>query len=97
MKKISLLFLLIVFMGATFSCTKTRLIVGEGSKSGIVNSQKNWYILWGAVPIIEANQEELIGDAKNYEYVTETDLLDSIINAAGIMLSVGTRTVKVIK
>ena len=66
-------FIVLVFVVALFatSCISQHIhIVGNGPQTGIKVERKQWYALWGLVPVGFVDTKELAGDAKDYEIYT---------------------------
>ncbi|MDE0638790.1 MAG: hypothetical protein OXI43_23360 [Candidatus Poribacteria bacterium] len=54
---------------------------------------RQWYILWGLVPIDKVDTQTMTGGAKNYEITTAVTPVDFIISAFFLPASVQSRTV----
>jgi len=70
-------------------------VIGEGSKSGAVEQERQWYVLWGLVPINKIDTKVMAKGAKDYEIKTEMNALDVIINIFTSAVTVYSRTVEV--
>jgi hypothetical protein len=70
-------------------------VIGEGSKSGAVEQERQWYVLWGLVPINKIDTKVMAKGGKDYEIKTEMNALDVIINIFTSAITVYTRTVEV--
>lgn len=85
-------------MASTFlfsGCFTQRHVVGEGSQSGEVEEVRQWFVLWGLVPINEVDSWELADGARNYEVKTEHSALDVIIGIFTGWVTIYPRTVTV--
>lgn len=71
--------------------------VGAGAQGAQKVEARQWYVLWGLVPINQVNTDQLAGDAKNYTIKTEQSALDVIINIFTVYVSVVSRTVTITK
>ena len=71
--------------------------VGAGPQTGQVDSARQWYILWGLVPLNSVDTNSMAGGAANYEIKTSTEALDIIIGIPASYITVGSRTVTVTK
>ena len=74
--------------------------VGNGAQSNDMNDMietRQWYVLFGLVPINEVDTNVMAGAATDYEITTELTALDFIINVFTGMVSVSSRTVTVRK
>ena len=58
---------------------------------------RQWYVLFGLVPINEVNTNAMAGAATDYEIMTQHTGLDVIINIFTGVISVNSRTVIVRK
>ena len=69
--------------------------VGDGARGNDMMQARQWYVLFGLVPLNEVSTNTMAGGATDYEIKTEYTVLDFIINAfAGVVSS---RTVTVTK
>lgn len=93
--KIVVLMLIVVLLVTLVGCSAHTHIVGDGAQRGQVQEARQWYILWGLVPINDVNTNMMAGDAENYTIHTETTVLDIIINIFTQWVTVTSRTVTV--
>lgn len=94
-KTISLL--LVIALLALAGCSAHIHKVGDGPQNNEMQQQRQWYILWGLVPLNEVNTNAMAGDATDYEIRTETAPLDVIMNIFTMYVTVNSRTVTVTK
>ena len=88
--------LLMVFGVLTFSsCYTMEHTVGEGAQSNKVETAKQWYVLWGLVPLNEVDSKAMADGDTNYTVVTEMSFIDGLISSVLGGLTIGTRTVEV--
>lgn len=78
-------------------CSAHTHIVGSGAQEQVTVEERQWYVLWGLVPINEDKSEEMAGDAEDYVVDTELTFLDFVINIFTSIISVTSRTVTVTK
>ena len=95
-KKIFVVALLICFL-LTNGCYTMNHVVGEGAKSGTVVTERQWYILWGLVPLNDIKSKDMAGGATNYTIKTQQSPLDVIINIFTSVVTVYSRTIEVTK
>ena len=76
-------------------CMKHNHVIGEGAKTGAVEQERQWYVLWGLVPITKVDTKAMAKGAKDYEIKTEQAPLDIIINIVTGFVTVYSRTVEV--
>jgi hypothetical protein len=72
-------------------------IVGTGAATGYTESAKQWYLLWGLVPLNKVDTKAMSGGAENYKIVTQSTIVDAILGSIGSFASLSVRTVQVIK
>ncbi len=87
--------LILLFSVLLTGCMTHMHVVGEGAKQGIVETERQWYALWGLVPINRVDTKEMAKGAKDYTIKTEQSGLDIIINIATSFATVYSRTVEV--
>ena len=76
-------------------CFTQRHVVGDGPQTGVVEEARQWYDLWGLVPINDVDSAELANGAYDYEIKTEHNALDVIIGIFTSVISVFPRTVTI--
>lgn len=96
-KKIISLLALTVIVCLLAGCTAHIHKVGQGAQGAEKTEARQWYVLWGLVPINEVNTSELAEGATDYTIKTEHSALDVIINIFTTYVSVVSRTVTVTK
>ena len=96
MKKIVSLIMLVTII-ALVGCSANIHQVGKGAQGGDVIEARQWYILFGLVPLNEVNTNQMAGDAADYEIKTEQSGLDILMNIFTSNISIYSRTVTVTK
>jgi hypothetical protein len=71
--------------------------VGNGAQGNDMMEARQWYVLFGLVPINEVNTNAMAGAATDYEIRTGHTVFDFIINIFTSVVSVNSRTVTVRK
>ena len=71
--------------------------IGQGAQGSQKIEARQWYVLWGLVPINEVDSQKMADGATDYTIKTETSALDVIINIFTTYVSVVSRTVTVTK
>jgi hypothetical protein len=96
MKKIVSLLLLasILFM---VGCSTHIHVVGDGGKAGTKDEARQWYILFGLVPLNDVKSKTMAGDASNYTIKTQATFLDGVITLFTSIVTISCRTVEVSK
>ena len=89
--------LVLVFILLTVGCSAHIHKVGAGEQQGIPVQERQWYVLWGLVPINNVDSHAMAGGATDYTIRTEQSALDVIINIFTGVVTVYSRTVTVMK
>jgi predicted small secreted protein len=97
MKKIISVFLIVVFCFFLVGCYTMVHQVGKGAQGDMKVSKTQWYILWGLVPLNDANSQAMAGGATDYTIMTQMSPLDFVMNIFTGMVTVYSRTVTVTK
>jgi len=92
-KVVIILLLALFFVGCTTHLHK----VGSGPQAYNSEELRQWYILWGLVPLNDVDTKDMAGDAINYEIKTEVTPLDFLIGIPASVVTVTSRTVTVVK
>ena len=71
--------------------------VGTGPQTGQVESARQWYILYGLIPINSVDTGALAGGSANYEIKTSREAVDILIGIPAGYITVSSRTVTVTK
>ncbi len=95
-KKLSAM-LLIVGMLFIIGCASHMHTVGNGAQGADIIESRQWYVLWGLVPINEVDTQAMAGAATDYNIITEVNVLDAVINAFVGSATIYCRTVTVLK
>ena len=94
-KMIILLSIISIF---AVSCSyQHRHSVGNGPQTGVTLTRKQWYALWGLVPVNDVDVEKLAGGSENYEIYTRSNAGDFFINLFTGIIGFTSRTVTVRK
>ena len=94
MKKVAAVFMLAVMMFMV-GCAAHTHVVGNGAQGNEVTQQRQWYVLFGLIPINNVDTEQMAAGTVDYTIKTEQSALDVIINIFTGMVSVYSRTVTV--
>ena len=95
-KKLSAVFL-IVAMLCVIGCATHVHQVGNGAQGTDMIESRQWYVLWGLVPLNDVDTHAMAGEATDYDIMTEVNLIDAIINTVLAEVSIYCRTVTVMK
>ncbi len=96
MKKVTIIIMLITLL-ALVGCATHIHTIGKGAQSGQTIETRQWYALWGLVPLNEVDTSTIAGDATDYEIKTEQNALDIILNIFTSAITIYSRTVTVTK
>ena len=89
--------LLIVAMLFVIGCATHKHKIGNGAQGTDMIESRQWYVLWGLVPINEVDTAAMAGETTDYEITTEVNFIDAIINVVLSEISINCRTVTVRK
>ena len=95
-RKFSVVFL-IVAMLFMIGCAAHVHKVGQGAQGNDITNARQWYVLWGLVPINTVDTNVMAAGAADYEITTALTPLDVIISAVLGQVTVYCRTVTVQK
>lgn len=93
----SFLVLLTALLLTTSGCYSLHHTVGTGAQGSQEVSKRQWYVLWGLVPLGEIDSQDLAGTAQNYSVHTQQTFIDVIINIFTGFVTIFSRTVTVTK
>jgi hypothetical protein len=80
------------------SCMTLTHVVGTGaSSSGVSSEKKQWYALWGLVPINSVDSKAMASGASNYTIKSQVKFVDYVISAFTSIVTVNVQTVSVQK
>jgi len=96
MKKVGAVFMLAVMIFMV-GCAAHTHVVGNGAQGNEVTQQRQWYILWGLVPLNTVETYVIAAGANDYTIKTERSFLDIVMNIFTGIITVQSRTVTVIQ
>ena len=96
-KRIILLLAITLTICLLAGCTAQVFKIGQGGQGSQTTEARQWYVLWGLVPINEVDSQKMADGATDYTIKTEASALDIIINIFTTYVSVVSRTVTVTK
>jgi hypothetical protein len=94
MKKIVILFCVVALLTLTACSTHVHKI-GTGAATGNSSEARQWYALWGLVPINTVNTVQMAGTYSDYEIKTEQSVIDILLNFVTGFATIYSRTVTV--
>lgn len=89
--------LMVGVMLLIMGCSAHTHMVGNGAQGMEQTQERQWYVLFGLVPINKVNTSTMAAGATDYTIKTEQSALDVIINIFTSFVSVYSRTVTVTK
>ena len=95
-RKLSAAFL-IVAMLLVIGCAAHVHKVGNGAQGSDITEARQWYALWGLVPINDVDTNTMTAGATDYEITTQITVVDFLISAILGNISINCRTVTVEK
>lgn len=96
MKSLVLLGVLVTILMLMVGCAAHTHVVGDGGQEMQVNARQ-WYILWGLVPLNKVDTKEMAAGAENYTVYTRHNFLDFLISIPASLVTINSRTVSVTK
>ena len=82
---------------ALSSCYTLNHQVGNGAQGSSEHEQRQWYALYGLVPLNDVSSHEMAAGATNYDVKTQMSVLDVVIVIFTGWITVVSRTVTVTK
>ena len=79
------------------SCYTLTHTVGNGGSGGEVVSKKQWYALWGLIPINHVDSKAMAAGATDYTITTKHDFIDLVIGIVTGIVTIQPKTVQVQK
>ncbi len=83
----------LVFVG----CMGHTHVVGNGGQGNTRMFERQWYVLFGLVPINNVDTKQMVGTEDNYTIITKQSFIDTVIGAFTGLVSVYPRSVVVLK
>jgi len=92
----------IVSLGLLFTvaCYAHTHVIGTGPSTGVSYSERQYFILWGLIPLNDVNSKMMVDGAENYAIETQQSGADVLITfGANIIIptTISSRTVTVTK
>ncbi|WPP48865.1 Bor/Iss family lipoprotein [Catalinimonas niigatensis] len=91
-KKAMLVTLIVASLSA---CMTVEHTVGQGAQGPQTTTERQWYVLWGLVPINEVDSKQMAQGKADYSVKSQIQPLDFVINAITGFVSVYSQTVEV--
>ena len=97
MKKLKQLIMVFIMAVVLSSCMTLTHTVGEGAKSGATIQKRQWYALWGLIPINPVDSKTLAGGATSYTVTSQVTVTDWFLNIFTSIVTIYSQTVEVQK
>jgi hypothetical protein len=97
LRKSVILAISMVVLLSMIACSAHVHQVGRGPQTGQEMQARQWYILFGLVPLNDIDTNQMAGGAADYQITTEQSFLDIVINWFTSAVTVYSRTVTVTK
>jgi hypothetical protein len=97
MKTIKVFFGIFLLVFLLSSCMSLTHVVGSGASSGVVTENKQWYALWGLVPVNKVDSKAMADGATNYTITSQQKFVDLLISVFTGVASFNVKTVSVQK
>jgi len=95
--KLAKFFAPLLVLALLVGCTANVHVIGDGPKSGVVTKQKQWYALFGLVPLNNVDSKVMAAGATDYQIKTVYNADDVLISIFTNYVTVSCRTVEVTK
>ena len=93
-RMISVSLLSFVLLSGVNGCFTAQHRVGAGAQGSATIEERQWYAIWGLIPINRVDSQRMARGATDYDVTTEMNVLDIIINVFIGVVSSQTVTVK---
>lgn len=97
MKHVTALVLSLALVASMSSCYTMTHKVGAGAQGSSEVSEKQWYILWGLVPLNHVDSQEMADGATDYTVETQHGFVDILISLVTTWVTIVPFTVTVTK
>ena len=88
MKKTVVMIMIVSFL-FFIGCSTHVHTVGTGPQTGLVNTARQYYLLYGLIPLNSVDTGAMAGGAANYEIQTQVGPMDVVINVASAVAIAG--------
>ncbi len=96
-KSIKGIVLLICLAFTISSCYTNTHVVGDGAQTGVAVAKKQWYAVWGLVPIGEEVDTKAMAGKDDYTITTTHTFVDLVVSFFTRIVSIEVKTVEVQK
>lgn len=92
-----MLLVLLLMLATVTSCMTNRHTVGNGAQTGVTQTSRQWYALWGLVRLGDRDTKTIAEDTPDYTVETYYGFVDWLINFFLGGFTIQSRTIKVTK
>ena len=79
----------------TPACYTLHHTVGKGAQGHSETEKREWFILFGLIPLHEVDSKTLAGDATDYRVTTQWSFVDILLNIITGFVTISSRTITV--
>lgn len=97
MKKTVVSFAVVALLLFAVGCSTHIHTVGNGAQTHQTESARQWFILFGLIPLNTVDTNAMAGNATDYEIKTQLAPIDIIIGIPASYITVSSRTVTLTK
>lgn len=97
MKKVFMTAIIVIMLLSMVACSTHTHKVGNGAQGNDIQTARQWYVLFGLVPINDIDTNQMAAGATNYDIKTELTFIDGLITVFTSYVTVNCRTVEVKK
>ncbi len=97
MKKIFMTTMIVIMLLSLVACSTHIHKVGNGAQGNSIQTARQWYAVFGLVPLNNVDTNAMASGATNYEIKTEQTFIDGLITVFTSYVTVSCRTVEVKK
>lgn len=94
LKVLALAFAISIGLSSCFTMEHT---VGSGAQGATTEQARQWYVLWGLVPLNDVDSKQMAGGATDYTIKTEQSFVDKVIGLFTGIITIYPQTVTVTK
>ena len=93
MKRWVCVLLAVAMLSLSTGCYVMKHTVGTGPSTGTTSTDRQWFILWGLVPLGRADSAAVAGGTKNYRVTTKQGVWDIVLNLFTGLITIHSRTI----
>ena len=97
MKKLVVALVCALTLSVTTGCYSMHHSVGKGAQGSAETSKRQWFALWGLVPITDSDSQDLAGEAEDYTVKTEFSIVNILLNLVTTWVTITSQDMTVTK